>query len=185
MKVQNILLIGLLAAHTYHVIKLDAEVAALKKKPANNHSVVHSGKPKEPPLVQRARFYAEKHGIQPELFFALIEQESRWNTDAVSPVGAAGLTQLMPATALSECGLESEERFDAEKNMNCGAAYFSDQLKRFGSVDLALAAYNSGPHRIAKLWRIPRIKETQNYVRNITENFERMLSENPNGESQI
>jgi len=184
MNVQSVLMIALLAAHTVHVVKLDADVAALKKKPANNHSAVYSGKPKEPPLVQRARFYAEKHGIQPELFFALIKQESNWKTDAVSGVGAAGLTQLMPKTALSECGLGSEERFDPDKNLDCGAAYFSAQLTRFGRVDLALAAYNSGPNRVAKLGRIPRIKETQNYVRNITTNFEQMLANNT-GESQI
>jgi len=124
-----------------------------------------------PPLYTMADKAALKHGIDPLLFRALIQQESAWNPNAVSSVGAAGLTQLMPATAASECGLSSDQRFDAVLNLDCGAQYFAAQLRRFGSVDLALAAYNSGPDRVAKLGRIPRIKETQNYVSNILANW--------------
>jgi soluble lytic murein transglycosylase-like protein len=126
----------------------------------------------KPPLYAMADKAALAHGIDPLLFRALIQQESAWNPNAVSPVGAAGLTQLMPATASSECGLTADERFDAEKNLNCGASYFAAQLRRFGAVDLALAAYNSGPSRVAKLGRIPRIRETQNYVSRIMANWQ-------------
>lgn len=115
---------------------------------------------------------AQKHGIDPGLFRALITQESAWNPSAVSARGAAGLTQLMPATALDACGLQPAERFDPTKNLDCGAQYFSKQLRRFKSVDLALAAYNAGPTRVAKLGRIPRITETQNYVARILEHWQ-------------
>ena len=110
---------------------------------------------------------AQKHAIDPELFKALIKQESAWNKHIISPKGATGLTQLMPTTAKEHCGLEPVDLVDAEKNIDCGASYFAAQLKRFGSVELALAAYNSGPERVAKLGRVPRIKETQRYVERI------------------
>jgi soluble lytic murein transglycosylase-like protein len=128
--------------------------------------------PQNDTLKSKADRYAVKYNIDPLLFRALIKQESNWNPKAVSPVGAAGLTQLMPATAASECGLSAKERFDPDKNLNCGAYYFSKQLQRFGAVDLALAAYNSGPDRVAKLGRIPRIKETENYVSRIMANWQ-------------
>lgn len=119
-------------------------------------------------LEAKANHYARRHGVEPALFRALVTQESAWNPSAVSPAGAAGLTQLMPETAAGECGLSAQERFDPDKSLDCGAAYLAKQLRRFGSVDLALAAYNSGPERVARLGRVPRIRETQNYVSRIT-----------------
>ena len=124
-----------------------------------------------PSLFEMADNAARTHGVEPRLFRALIKQESAWNPFAVSSAGAAGLTQLMPATAKSECGLEPAQRFDAAKNLDCGAYYFAKQLQRFGSVELALAAYNSGPARVARLGRVPRIRETQNYVSRITADY--------------
>ncbi len=131
-------------------------------------------------LEQQDRLYlqtladatAARYGIDPPLFRALITQESAWNPDALSPRGMAGLTQLMPDTAQETCGLLANDRFDPAKNLNCGALYLSQQLHRFKSVDLALAAYNAGPTRVAKLGRIPRIAETQTYVSRIMENWQ-------------
>lgn len=80
---------------------------------------------------------------------------------AVSPAGAGGLTQLMPATAAA---LGVSDRFDAAANLTGGADYLARQLVRFGDVRLALAAYNAGPERVARLGRVPRIAETQAYV---------------------
>lgn len=118
-------------------------------------------------LVRLADNAARRYRIDTQLFRALIRQESAWRVDVVSSRGAAGLTQLMPETAREACGLSPEERFDAAKNLDCGARYFARQLERFQAVDLALAAYNAGPTRVAKLGRIPRIPETQNYVARI------------------
>lgn len=115
----------------------------------------------------KAATIAEDYNIQIPLFYALITQESNWNPAAVSTVGAVGLTQLMSTTAEGECGIPSEERFDIDKNLNCGAYYLSKQLKRFNSIELALAAYNSGPERVASLGRVPNISETKDYVSRI------------------
>jgi hypothetical protein len=146
-------------------------VHSVQKVPESYHSKVVEKS--SDPVVNSADQAALKHGIDPMLFRALITQESKWDPKAVSPVGAAGLTQLMPNTAADECGLTAEERFEVEKNLNCGAYYFAKQLERFGAVDLALAAYNSGPDRVAKLGRVPRIRETEDYVSRIMTNWNR------------
>lgn len=112
---------------------------------------------------QAARDAARKYGIDPEMFLRLIQQESRFRQDEVSPKGAIGLGQLMPATA-QELGVDPT---DPMQNLEGAAKYLSQQLKRFGSPELALAAYNAGPTRVAKLGRVPNIAETQNYVKTI------------------
>jgi soluble lytic murein transglycosylase-like protein len=114
-----------------------------------------------------ARQAATDYGIDHRLFYALIKQESAWKPDAISPAGARGLTQIMPATGMGECGLEREVLLNSYYNLYCGAYYFSKLLRRFKDVKLALAAYNSGPTRVARLGRVPRIRETQHYVRRI------------------
>ena len=99
------------------------------------------------------------------LFTALIDQESRFNPQAVSPKGAQGLGQLMPATAR---GLGVQNPFDPAENLNGAARYLTKQLDRFGSVSLALAAYNAGPGRVEQYGGVPPFRETQNYVQLIT-----------------
>jgi soluble lytic murein transglycosylase-like protein len=110
---------------------------------------------------------ADRHGIDHRLFHALIKHESAWDPDALSPKGARGLTQIMPRTGETECGLERELLFDPELNLDCGAFYFSKLLDRFKNIKLALAAYNSGETRVARLGRVPRIRETQRYVKRV------------------
>jgi soluble lytic murein transglycosylase-like protein len=124
-----------------------------------------------PPMFAAADKAALRHGLDPMLFRALITQESGWNPQAVSAKGAAGLTQLMADTAREDCGMTPEERFEIDKNLECGAQYLAKQVRRFGSVDLALAAYNAGPERVAKLGRVPKIPETQEYVTRILVNW--------------
>ncbi len=118
-------------------------------------------------LVRLADQQAEKYKLDKRLFRALITQESNWNPWAVSSAGAVGLTQLMPQTAQAVCGLDYFERFHPRRNLDCGARYLSAQLQRFKSTQLALAAYNAGPTRVARLGRVPQIPETQAYVANI------------------
>lgn len=112
---------------------------------------------------QAARDAARKYGIDPEMFLRLIQQESSFRPDVVSPKGAIGLGQLMPATA-KELGVDPT---DPMQNLEGAAKYLSQQFKRFGSPELALAAYNAGPTRVARLGRVPNIAETQNYVKTI------------------
>jgi soluble lytic murein transglycosylase-like protein len=107
---------------------------------------------------------ARANKLDPRLLTALVKQESGFRADAGSHAGAIGLTQLMPGTA-RELGVNP---YDPIENLEGGARYLRSQLDRFGSVPLALAAYNAGPGRVAAAGGIPRITETQNYVRNVT-----------------
>jgi soluble lytic murein transglycosylase-like protein len=114
---------------------------------------------------------ARRYHIDAPLLFAIVQQESQWNPKAVSPKGAIGLMQIMPATAAEFCGLDKEQLFEPHHNLECGTAYFSKQLKEFGTVQLALCAYNAGPGRVQKLGRCPSFKETIEYTRNILANW--------------
>jgi soluble lytic murein transglycosylase-like protein len=118
--------------------------------------------PSEQPLDALISQIAGETGLDPKLLHALVIVESAYDPSAVSPVGARGLTQLMPGTA-RELGVTNA--FDIEQNLRAGARYLAIQIGRFGDLRLALAAYNSGPGRVARLGRVPDIAETQGYVR--------------------
>ncbi|MFN3559239.1 MAG: lytic transglycosylase domain-containing protein [Brevundimonas sp.] len=109
---------------------------------------------------------AERHGLDLKLLHALVLVESAYRADAVSPAGAVGLTQLMPGTAAD---LGVRDRFDVEENLAGGADYLARQLLRFGDLRLALAAYNAGPGRVARLGRVPDIEETRTYVAQVVD----------------
>lgn len=109
-------------------------------------------------------FLAAKYDVSPSLIEAMVWQESRWNTAAVSPVGARGLAQLMPGTA-RDLGVNP---FDPQANLEGGVRYLRQQLDLFdGDVEKALAAYNAGPGRVQRAGGVPQIRETQNYVATI------------------
>jgi soluble lytic murein transglycosylase-like protein len=112
---------------------------------------------------------ATRYGVPPALALAVMHQESKGRQSAVSPKGATGLMQLMPATA-RDLGVD---RTDPLQNIDGGVRYLSEQLKRFGTVPLALAAYNAGPGRVQQYKGIPPYAETQNYVRTIMGNYQR------------
>lgn len=113
--------------------------------------------PFQPPLLAAARRY----DLSPALLAALVWQESRWRADAVSPKGATGLAQLMPATARA---LAVDPR-DAAGSLAGAAHYLRQLLDLFdGDVERALAAYNAGPARVLKAGGIPAIAETRAYV---------------------
>ena len=104
---------------------------------------------------------ARRFDLSPTLIEALVWQESRWHANAVSPVGARGLAQLMPGTA-RYLGVDAGDPF---ANLEGGARYLREQLDRFdGDIERALAAYNAGPGRVIAAGGIPRIRETQGYV---------------------
>ncbi len=118
--------------------------------------------PSSQPLDRLITRIANETGLDPKLLHALVIIESAYDSRAISPVGAQGLTQLMPGTA-AELGVR--DAFDSEENLRAGARYLAIQIGRFSDIRLALAAYNSGPNRVARLGRVPDINETQNYVR--------------------
>lgn len=104
---------------------------------------------------------AARYDISPALLEAVVWQESRWNAAAVSPAGARGLAQLMPATG-RQLGVDWR---DPRANLEGGARYLRMQLDRFGGdVEKALAAYNAGPERVARAGGVPNIRETRQYV---------------------
>lgn len=118
-----------------------------------------------PPAYQaKVAELAARFDLSPALIEALVWQESRWRTGAVSPVGARGLAQLMPGTA-RELGVNPNDPF---ANLEGGARYLRQQMDRFGGdVEKALAAYNAGPGRVIQSGGVPRIRETQTYVASI------------------
>lgn len=106
---------------------------------------------------------AKRHGIRPELLDALVWAESNYNPSAISPRGAIGLTQLMPATA-AELGVDPK---DPMQNLEGGARYLQSLLKQFGSEEMALAAYNWGMGNLRRHGFENAPAETRDYVRKI------------------
>ena len=120
------------------------------------------------PLI---RDVATRNGIDPALVRAIAHVESRFNTQAISPAGAQGIMQLMPATAKR---YGTTNRRDPLQNLEAGARYFKDLLTRYqGNVALALAAYNSGETNIERhANRIPPFRETMLYVPEVLTRYE-------------
>ena len=102
-----------------------------------------------------------RHGVEPALLAAVASQESAFDPGAVSPAGAQGLMQFMPATAKG-LGVDA---FDPASAVDGAARYLAQLTAEFGATPLALAAYNAGPGRVRQYDGIPPFPETQNYVR--------------------
>jgi soluble lytic murein transglycosylase-like protein len=103
------------------------------------------------------------------LLSAVARQESGYDATAVSHAGAQGLMQLMPATAQ---GLGVADPFNPAQAIDGAARLLKDLTTRFGSTQLALAAYNAGPGAVLKYDGVPPYTETQNYVRSIMKTLE-------------
>ena len=107
------------------------------------------------------------------LYQANIEVESGYNPAARSPVGAIGLGQLMPGTA----SVLRVDPHDWQQNLDGSARYLLTQIDRFGSAELALAAYNAGPGAVTQYGGIPPYDETQGHVRKVLSVFNRLRGE--------
>jgi hypothetical protein len=127
-------------------------------------------------LAERVLLLSRYYELDPRLLAALVSVESSWRPGAVSPVGALGFGQLMPSTAasLDVVALEPYENLDGT------ARYLRRLLNRYPSADkltrvrLALASYNAGPAAVARYNGIPPYRETQAYVRNVVERWQRL-----------
>ncbi|MEO6248157.1 MAG: lytic transglycosylase domain-containing protein [Sphingomicrobium sp.] len=119
-------------------------------------------------LIEASRL----QGLDPSLLEAVAWQESRGRQSAVSPKGARGIMQLMPGTAIA-LGVRSD---DPAENIRGGALYLRQQIDRFGSVPLALAAYNAGPGAVLRYGDVPPYRETIGYVARIMGRWQQQLS---------
>ena len=124
-------------------------------------------------LVAKA---ARKTGLKRTLLSSVIRAESDFHSRAVSPKGALGLMQLMPATARS---LAVQHPFDPAENIQGGAKYLRQMLQKFGSLNLALAAYNAGPGNVALYGGVPPFPETRSYVTRVRRAMKRRVMPNP------
>lgn len=109
----------------------------------------------------------KKYGTDPHLINIMINVESKRRQFAISRTGAMGLMQIMPITFFD---ISDKDPFQAEDNINAGVRYFARQYNKFGSVRLALAAYNAGPQRV-KDGKVPDFGETKHYINRILSEY--------------
>lgn len=138
-------------------------------EPENETSSINSTYTSKSQLISMINQVAQKHGVDEKLVQALIKQESGFNPNAKSKVGAIGLMQLMPSTAKA---MGVKNPYNAAQNVEGGVKYLKSMLNKYnGNIILALAAYNAGPGAVDKYSGVPPYKETENYVKNILANY--------------
>jgi len=143
------------------VYKVSGTPSYVTTRPAEDDGVSEDSRYE--PLIQE---HATRRALRPELVRAVIQVESGFNARALSPKGAMGLMQLMPATARS---LGVNNPWDPAQNIRGGTDYLRQLLDEYdGNEELALAAYNAGAGAVAKYGRrIPPYRETRDYVRKV------------------
>ena len=135
----------------------------------------HNGEKEIAWLSMAILYAADQCQLDPLLITAVMETESAFRFNAVSPVGAVGLMQLMPSTA-QMIGVDPHKPL---ANVLGGAIYLKNQLNRFAgngayALSYAIAAYNAGPGAVINAGGIPHISETQNYVVRVVNNYNRL-----------
>ncbi|MGB0848985.1 MAG: lytic transglycosylase domain-containing protein [Thiolinea sp.] len=120
------------------------------------------------PLIQQE---ASNSGVSAALISAVIQVESDFRANVVSPKGAQGLMQLMPATA-QRFGVK--DAFDPQQNIRGGSQYLLWLYRRYQNWPLVLAAYNAGEQKVDKYGGIPPYRETRNYVRKVLQHYAKL-----------
>ena len=145
------------------VVRSDAKTGRLIR-------VVVSHKPAkpDPAVIATIEETARNLQVSPELVHSVIEVESNYNPYAVSPKGAEGLMQLMPATA-HRFGVTNS--FDPRQNIEGGVRYLKELQETFGDDRLAIAAYNAGEKAVTRYGGVPPYPETVNYVAKVGEKY--------------
>jgi soluble lytic murein transglycosylase-like protein len=119
----------------------------------------------QPEMVRLIDVAARRENVDPLLVREVARQESGFRPCAVSPKGAEGLMQLMPATQIQ---LQVQNPFSAQESLEAGSKLLKQLLDRYhGDLSQALSAYNAGPARVDAAGGVPKIQETQNYVSEI------------------
>jgi soluble lytic murein transglycosylase-like protein len=144
-------------------------VAGLAGVPATSKSDVKGPPTYSKQEIHRAiTIYAKRYQLDPALLRAVIQVESNFRPDAISRRGAVGLMQLMPSTAAK---LEVANIHDPLQNIQGGAKQLRHLLNSYhGNLQLALAAYNAGVHRVKR--DIPRIRETKVYIQKVLASYQ-------------
>ena len=155
------------SAATARVIDLNTSETLATSTVDNNPKPVATGRAELDKIIESA---SKESGVDPKLIYSVMNQESGFHSNAVSPKGARGLMQLIPATA-RRFGVQ--DIFDPKQNVHAGAKYLRFLLDTFdGDVELALAGYNAGENAVIKYgYRVPPYSETQNYVRSIVARY--------------
>jgi soluble lytic murein transglycosylase-like protein len=146
-------------------LEVEAPVAPIPPVMTTPSQPVAAKAPRE--LVEAA---ARKHGLPPSFVHSVVSAESGYKTDALSPKGAIGLMQLMPATAQTY----GADPHDPSQNVEAGAAYLRELLIKYnGDARLALAAYNAGPGAVSKYNGVPPYAETQTYIERVLRRYKK------------
>ncbi len=161
-----------------YVQNIESAVAAVTAT-----SPVEANVPRPPaPYGDLIRAAAVRHGLAPELVESVIRVESNFEARAVSPKGARGLMQLMPATAAK---LGVRNAFDGRQNIEGGVRHLRHLVDRYGGdVTLALAAYNAGVEAVGRYGGIPPYPETQAYVARVLRLVQR-ATPSPSAEARV
>ena len=151
--------------------------AALFVSPDQPEFTAVDTKPDRGAVRSAVLFAARIHRVDPAVVQSVMEAESSFRSDAVSPKGAMGLMQLMPETA-RELGFDPAHW---QQNIHAGTMYLGILLRRYrhekNGVQMAVAAYNAGPGNVARYGGIPPFRETRTYVRRVMSRYRQIRNE--------